>query len=127
MDVMDDRPSYEEWLKAVARDMERSRGLFGGARDVEPAGYDATGHPIDPPFPPTGDADYDAHNAHRQLHSDAAKEAAGFDLRELDRVRRALDAGEGAPLPPGWMTTRAGRETQHSFDEMTDESGSATT
>jgi hypothetical protein len=99
---MERQLSYREWLEASKASLDAARRRFGGDPDAEAPEYDMTGHPLNPLLPPTGDDEYDAGGARMQLHSRAAQEAAGIDRRDLDRIRRALDAGEDPPLPPGW-------------------------
>ncbi len=99
---MEHRLSYREWLEASKASLDAARRRFGGDPEAESPEYDMTGHPLNPLLPPTGDEAYDGAKARQQLHSRAAREAAGFDTRELERIRKALDAGDDPPLPPGW-------------------------
>ena len=107
MEHMTERPSYEQWLKQTNEATAASRRFFGGSEADRPRD-DATGHPVGQPYPKTGDEAYDSMEPRRQAHKGIAREVAGFDRRQLDRVRRALDAGESPTLPPGWVHTTAG-------------------
>jgi hypothetical protein len=104
MDRMEEeRLTYREWLERQKEATAAARS-FGGSDESRPR-YDATGHPLDEPLPQTGDAAYDARRPRRQAHSPAAREAAGFNERQLQRVRDALDAGESPELPEDWTVS----------------------
>jgi hypothetical protein len=98
MERMAEQPTYRGYLAQVRKQQDEDRARFSGESGAGGPAYDMrSGHPLNPPLPPTGNAAYDRLEPRRQVHSPAAIAGAGFDLPALERYRRALDANPYGP------------------------------